>query len=168
MAELANIFVLDELKSAFPEDILMQEEPYGLLTIVLKAGRLRDVLQFLSAHPDIQTQFLTDLCGSHYPDNKDGELCMVYHMYSMTKNYRIRIKCFIPISNPVIASIADLFPAANWQERETFDFYGVLFEGHPNLTRIMNVEEMDYFPLRKEYPLEDGTRTDKTDNYFGR
>ena len=74
----------------------------------------------------------------------------------------------MPIVNPSIATVTDLFAAANWQERETFDFYGIIFEGHPNLTRIMNVDEMDYFPLRKEYPLEDGTRTDKEDKYFGR
>jgi NADH-quinone oxidoreductase subunit C len=70
--------------------------------------------------------------------------------------------------NPQIDSIESVFGAANWQERETFDFYGIEFLGHPNLKRILNVDEMDYFPMRKEYPLEDQTRTDKDDTYFGR
>lgn len=61
-----------------------------------------------------------------------------------------------------------LWPAANWMERETYDFFGVEFVGHPDLRRILNVDDMDYFPLRKQYPLEDGTRTDKEDEFFGR
>jgi NADH-quinone oxidoreductase subunit C len=74
----------------------------------------------------------------------------------------------MPNDQAFIPSITPLYSAANWQERETFDFYGIIFNGHPNLKRILNVDEMDYFPLRKEYPLEDGTRTDKDDTYFGR
>jgi NADH-quinone oxidoreductase subunit C len=65
-------------------------------------------------------------------------------------------------------SITALFEAANWMERETYDFYGIRFEGHPNLKRILNMDEMDYFPLQKQYPLEDGKREDKEDLYFGR
>jgi NADH-quinone oxidoreductase subunit C len=64
--------------------------------------------------------------------------------------------------------VTSLYAAANWMERETFDFYGIIFTGHPNLRRILNADEMDYFPLRKEFPLEDATRSDKEDKYFGR
>jgi NADH-quinone oxidoreductase subunit C len=67
-----------------------------------------------------------------------------------------------------VKSITSFFSAANWMERETYDFYGIIFEDHPNLKRILNVEYMDYFPMRKEYPLEDPTREDKDDRYFGR
>ncbi len=74
----------------------------------------------------------------------------------------------MPIESPQISSITSLYEASNWQERETFDFFGIEFIGHPNLKRILNVDEMDYFPMRKEYPLEDQTRTDKDDKYFGR
>ena len=70
--------------------------------------------------------------------------------------------------SPEIPTVTDLWLGANWMERETFDFYGVKFIGHPNLKRILNMDEMDYHPLRKEYPLEDQTRDDKDDRMFGR
>jgi NADH-quinone oxidoreductase subunit C len=74
----------------------------------------------------------------------------------------------MPNDAPEIDTVSSVFASANWQERETFDFYGIHFSGHPDLRRILNVDEMDYFPLKKEYPLEDQTRTDKDDTYFGR
>ena len=86
----------------------------------------------------------------------------------MTDNIRIRFKVFTDISQPDIYTATGLFSAANWMERETYDFFGINFVGHPNLKRILNVEEMDYFPLRKEFPLEDQTRIDKDDEMFGR
>ncbi|HEY1021998.1 MAG TPA: NADH-quinone oxidoreductase subunit C, partial [Flavisolibacter sp.] len=75
---------------------------------------------------------------------------------------------FAPIEQPDVLTATSVFETANWLEREAFDFYGVNFVGHPNLKRIQNVEEMDYFPLRKEYPLEDQTRLDKDEEMFGR
>ena len=111
--------------------------------------------------------FLTDLCGIHIP-GQAMELGVVYHLHNLPENKRIRIKAFTTKDNPKMASIHEIFSAANWMERETFDFYGIKFIGHPNLIRILNVEYMDYFPLRKEYPLEDATRGDKDDRFFGR
>jgi NADH-quinone oxidoreductase subunit C len=84
------------------------------------------------------------------------------------ENVRIRMKIYTAIEDPKIFTATRLFESANWMERETYDFYGVNFVGHPNLKRILNVDEMDYFPLRKEYPLEDQTRIDKDDQMFGR
>jgi NADH-quinone oxidoreductase subunit C len=112
--------------------------------------------------------FLTTMCGIHYPENKGQELGMVYHLHSLVHNVRLRIKIFFPIEDPVVPTATGLYAAANWMERETFDFYGVQFTGHPNLIRILNVEDMNYHPMRKEYPLEDGTREDKVDVFFGR
>ena len=89
-------------------------------------------------------------------------------MHSLTNNVRLRLKCWIPEANPEIASATPLFAAANWMERETYDFFGIQFNGHPNLVRILNEDTMDYFPMRKEYHLEDATREDKDDRYFGR
>jgi NADH-quinone oxidoreductase subunit C len=86
----------------------------------------------------------------------------------MVSNQRIRIKIYLEEGNPVTSTVTQIFAGANWMERETFDFYGVVFNGHPNLKRILNVEEMTIFPMRKEYPLEDQTRDDKNDTMFGR
>jgi NADH-quinone oxidoreductase subunit C len=105
--------------------------------------------------------------GIHYPDQA-LPLGVVYHLHNLERNTRLRIKTFLPAANPEIASICDIFPAANWMERETFDFFGITFSNHPNLIRILNVEYLDYFPLRKEYPLEDPTREDKENKFFGR
>ncbi len=73
-------------------------------------------------------------------------------------NERIRLKIYLPAENPVVPTFTAVFAAANWMERETYDFFGVIFDGHPNLRRILNVDEMIIFPMRKEYPLEDQTR----------
>ena len=80
----------------------------------------------------------------------------------------MRIKVFLAADDVHIPTMTTLYPTANWMERETYDFFGILFDGHPNLKRILNIDEMDYFPMRKEYPLEDATREDKIDALFGR
>jgi NADH-quinone oxidoreductase subunit C len=89
-------------------------------------------------------------------------------MHSWKNTIRLRIKSYLPQENPSIKSLTPLFDGANWQERETFDFFGVKFEGHPNMTRILNMDEMDYHPMLKQYHLEDETREDKDDRFFGR
>ena len=117
---------------------------------------------------ELQFRFLTDLQAVHYPDNKGAELAVVYHLHNLKANVRIRFKVFTAIEKPDVYTATGLFEAANFMERETYDFYGVNFVGHPNLIRILNVDEMDYFPMRKEFPLEDQTRIDKDDEMFGR
>jgi NADH-quinone oxidoreductase subunit C len=126
------------------------------------------VLQFLFDDADLKFNFLTDLQAVHYPDNKGAELAVVYHLHNWVDNIRIRFKVFTDINQPDVFSATALYQSANFMERETYDFFGVNFVGHPNLIRILNVDEMDYFPLRKEFPLEDQTRIDKDDEMFGR
>ncbi len=168
MGLITNEYLLERLKGEFGDDIRSADIPYGMLTLVIDPSRLLDILKYLHEDSILIFRFLTDICGSHYPDLKGGELCVVYHVQSLENNMRLRLKAFVPILNPSIPSATPLYSSANWMERETYDFYGISFTGHPNLTRILNVDEMDYFPLRKEYPLEDATRTDKEDHYFGR
>lgn len=168
MELITNEYLLERLKQEFGDAIRLAEIPYNMLTLVIEPQRVLDILRWLHQEPILKFRFLTDICGSHYPDLRDAELCVVYHVQSMENNIRLRLKAFIPIAQPDIPSATPLYSSANWMERETYDFYGVNFTGHPNLTRILNVDEMDYFPMRKEYPLEDATRTDKEDEYFGR
>jgi NADH-quinone oxidoreductase subunit C len=168
MAGLTNEYLLERLQNHFGEKIRSAGIAFDMVSIVIDAGDILDMLKWLHADRLLKFQFLTDICGSHYPDLPNQELCVIYHVQSMQNNIRLRIKTFLPVSNPQIPSVTSLYSAANWMERETYDFYGIIFTGHPKLERILNVDEMDYFPLRKEYPLEDGTRADKTDEFFGR
>ena len=165
---LTNDIIKQKLIEKFGEQVTDFTEPYGMLTFSAPKELNLKVLNFLYDDTDLKFRFLTDLCAVHYPDQKGKELAVVYHLHNLVDNVRIRFKVFTDISQTGIYTATGLFSAANWMERETYDFYGVNFLGHPNLKRILNVDEMDYFPLRKEYPLEDQTRTDKDDEMFGR
>jgi len=165
---LSNQEVAEELLGKFGDQVFDFEEPYGLLTLTTTREEIISLLEFLNQHKTYQISFLTDITGVHYPDNKDKEFAVVYHLHSFIHNFRVRIKVFISEADIHIPTATGLYASANWMERETYDFFGILFDGHPNLVRILNIEEMDYFPMRKEYALEDATREDKIDALFGR
>lgn len=158
--------VVSVLKEKFEEEILQEETLYDFLTLTLKKDKIVDIIRYLYDHPETKMQYLTTLCGIHYPDQK--QIAVMYQLHNMVTNQRVRLKIYLPEENPVTQTLTTVFAAANWMERETYDFYGVQFEGHPDLRRILNVDEMIIFPLRKEYPLEDQTREDKRDLMFGR
>jgi NADH-quinone oxidoreductase subunit C len=164
--ELTNDFIKQQLQEKFGEQVSGFEEPYGMLTFEAPKEMNLKVLQFL--YDEAGFLFMTDLTAVHYPALAGRELAVVYHLHNLTANLRVRFKVFTAISQPDVFSATRLFSAANWQEREAYDNFGVNFVGHPNLIRILNVDEMDYFPMRKEFPLEDQTRIDKDDEMFGR
>ncbi len=166
--ELTNNYIKTRLTEKFGDQVSDFVEPYGMLTFTAPKEMNLKVLQFLYDDPELRFRFLTDLQAVHYPDNKGRELAVVYHLHNLTDNIRIRFKIFTAIETPDVYTATQLYACANWMERETYDFFGVNFLGHPNLKRILNVEEMDYFPMRKEFPLEDQTRVDKDDDMFGR
>lgn len=165
---ISNEQIVQRLKEKFGEQITHVEEPFGMLTFEVPASENVTVLRFLYNDPELSFQYLTDLTAVHYPAYAGRELAVVYHLHNLVKNVRIRFKVFVPVARPDVATATSVFSAANWLEREAYDFYGVNFVGHPNLIRIQNVDEMDYFPMRKEFPLEDQTRSDKDDEMFGR
>ena len=166
MDSTAQEKIINIIKEKFEGDVLLIENPYNFLTITLKKERIIELIKYLYDHKEAQFQYLTDLCGIHFPDL--NQIAVSYMLHSLVNNYRIRIKIYLSADNPVTPTLTPIFEGANWMERETFDFYGVQFEGHPNLKRILNVEEMTIFPLRKEFPLEDQVREDKQDFMFGR
>jgi NADH-quinone oxidoreductase subunit C len=165
---LSNDTIKQKLVEKFNDQVTNFTEPYGMLTFSAPKELNLKVLNFLYDSPELKFRFLTDLCAVHYPGQGEKELAVVYHLHNLEDNIRIRFKVFAGTGTPDVYTATGLFSAANWMERETYDFYGVNFLGHPNLKRILNVDEMDYFPMRKEYPLEDQTRTDKDDEMFGR
>lgn len=156
--ELVNL-----IKEKFEGEVVLVEQLYDFLTITLKRDRIIEVIQFLY---ETKFQFLTTLFAVHFPEQ--NSLALVYQLHNLYSNERVRLKIYLPAENPVAPTLTNVFAAANWMERETYDFFGVTFEGHPNLKRILNVDDMIIFPMRKEYPLEDQTRDDKRDDMFGR
>lgn len=165
---MTNETVKQQLIDKFGEVVTNFSEPYGMMTFEVACDHNLKVLQFLYEDPSLGFTFLNDLTAIHYPDNKGKELAVAYLLQNIREGLRIRMKVYTDINKPDVYTATSIFETANWLEREAYDFFGVNFVGHPNLIRIMNVEEMDYFPLRKEYKLEDQTRTDKDDEMFGR
>ncbi len=150
------------------EDYLSIElsvDDYGMHNAVITKDEIHGVIEKLK---EAGFNFLTDLTGSHYPEEEGREFQVVYHLHHFYDNHRIRLKVNLSKDDLAIPSVTDLYAGANWMERETFDFYGIQFSNHPNLSRILNVDDMDYHPMRKEFALEDETREDKEDKYFGR
>lgn len=166
---LENALIQQKLMDKFGAKVVDFIQLHDILTFEVDSDSILEVMKYLKEDEILRFNFLTDVCGIHYPEYETNrQLGVVYHMHNWVDGVRIRIKCFLPIANPEIDSVTSLFLGANWQERETYDFYGINFKGHPQLKRILNMDEMTVFPMRKEYPLEDGGRTDKDDRFFGR
>ena len=165
---MTNEQLKQRLTDKFADQLAGFEESYGMLTAIFPADMNLKVMQFLYDDEQLKFQFLTDIAAVHYPDRKGEELCVVYHLHNLVDNVRLRLKVYVPIEKPDVYTATKLFSGANWMERETYDYFGVNFVGHPDLRRILNVDEMDYFPMRKEYPMEDPSRVDKDDEMFGR
>ncbi len=167
MDKLTNQYIIDNLQGRFGDAVDVIGEPHGLLTIRATVDQIIDLLAYLKNEESLRFNYLTDITAVHYP-NQEKSFAVVYHLHNLFQNFRIRIKVFLETNNPTIPSATAVWKGANWMERETYDFYGINFEGHPDLRRILNMDELDVFPMRKEYPLEDPNRVDKKDFYFGR
>lgn len=167
MGKISNQAVLQKLSARFGTKISLSSEPHGLLTLEAGKENILEILTFLKEDQELDFNFLTDITGIHYPE-RELPIGVIYHLHSFRNNVRIRLKVFLEDKNPSIPSATVLWDGANWMERETYDFFGVNFEGHPDLRRILNVDDMTVFPMRKEYPLEDPNRVDKKDFFFGR
>ena len=165
MADIQEILTM--VSTRFESEVISVDPSSDIPSMVVKSSSVYRIIEFLKNEKGAGFEFLTDLCGIHYPES-ELPLGVVYHLHNLSENKRIRIKTFLPLLKPEVATISHLFSAANWMERETYDFYGIIFTDHPNLKRILNVEFLDFFPMRKEYPLEDPTREDKDDRFFGR
>jgi NADH-quinone oxidoreductase subunit C len=159
--------ILSRISAHAGDVVLSHEESYGMLTLVVPLENYYALLRFLKEDEILQFSFLTTLCGLHFPDTKEPFGLMV-QLHNMAANARVRIKTFTAAAEPVFQTLTTLWPSANWLERETYDFFGFRFEGHPDMRRILNMDSLEGWPLRKEYPLEDPFRLDKDDKMFGR
>ncbi|MEE1884633.1 NADH-quinone oxidoreductase subunit C [Pedobacter flavus] len=166
MAKVSNTELIDLLGQRFDHELVNVTEPFGLLTFNTTKDQIINVLSFLKDNGKLNLDFLTDITAVHYPDLE--QIAVVYHVFSMKHSLRARIKVFLDERNPTIPTATTLWNGANWMERETYDFFGVKFEGHPDLRRILNMEDLPVHPMLKQYPLEDPNRVDKKDEFFGR
>ena len=166
---LTNELALARIEQKGAHFIKSSETSYdGMLCVESTREQIIDFLHFLRDDEQLQCNFLTSLCGVHYPERTGEEICVVYHLHNWVDNFRMRVKIYTPENDASVPTATTLWPTANWMERQEYDFFGINFTGHPNLVRILNVDEMEVFPMRKQYRLEDGTRTDKDDRFFGR
>ena len=125
----------------------------GEITFFIRRAHLLSVVRQLRDDAQLRFEFCSGVSGVHYPAEEGRELHAVYHLLSMTHNRRIRLEVVAPDSDPHIPSIVEVYPTAAWHERETYDFFGLIFDGHPALTRIEMPDDWPGHPQRKDYPL---------------
>ena len=147
-----NAVVLEKLKSQFADAILEASEFRGELTVVVSKERIVDICRFLKEDPQLQFDFLADVFGidMYTPTKRFG---VIYNLYSLKNKYRIRLKVFTEEEDPKIPTMTGVYGTANWHEREVFDMFGIIFEGHPDLRRVYMPEDFEHYPLRKDFPL---------------
>lgn len=166
---LENTLIQDKLIETFDTSVFNFQQERDIFSLETTAEKITALILFLKNDSELRFHFLTDLCGIHYPDNDlDRQFAVVYHLHNWYENKRIRIKVYLNGEKPEIKTVSNIFLSSNWMERETYDFFGINFIGHPQLKRILNMDEMVSFPMRKEFPMEDSGRTDKDDRFFGR
>ena len=146
--------VADDLERAYPlfsdaiEKVVVDR---GELTLFIKAARLVDVAKIL--RDQLRFEMCVGVNGIHFPDETSRELHSVYSLLSITRNQRIRLEVCVSVKDPHIPSVVDVWAGANWHERETYDMFGIIFDNHPGLTRILMPDDWAGFPQRKDYPL---------------
>ena len=146
--------IADRIKERFPEEVLGVQEFRGQVSVTVKKGRILDIFRYLHDDPDLFLDYLVDVCGVDYLGKKETRFEVVYHLYSMKHRHALRVKAEVGDDNPSIDSVVPIWAGANWHEREAYDMYGIIFEGHPDLRRVLLPEDWEGYPLRKDYPLK--------------
>ena len=146
--------VLDQLKSQFGDAVLEVHSLCGDDTALVKKEKILEIARFLKEEPELDFNILMDLTAVDYLlMEKPHRFEVVYHFYSLAKNHRVRIKVPLTEDNLELESLTPIWPIANWFEREVWDMFGIKFQGHPNLKRILMYKEFAGHPLRKDYPV---------------
>jgi NADH-quinone oxidoreductase subunit C len=152
---LENLAV-QKISEKFPQHVLGLEDMSGSPAVLVSAAGLVEVVTFLRDDPALGFNFLMDLAAADYlkfPVEKPGRFCVAYQFYSLSKNLRVCLKLYLPGEDPVAPTLSGLYAGANWLEREAWDMYGIRFEGHPDLRRILLYPEFEGHALRKDYPI---------------
>ena len=152
MKKQAEIILIDRIRSKFPKAVVETIVDRGEVAHVVEASAIVELCKFLKSDEELQMVYLSDVCGVDYHPRKP-RFEVVYHMLSLKKNLRLRLKVRLAEGESV-DSVTGVWRSANWYERETFDMFGIEFEGHPDLRRIYLAEDWEGHPLRKDYPLK--------------
>ena len=144
--------IAERLKERFLSEIIDIRQFRDQVFVSVRRERIVEICRFLHKDPDIQMDFLVDLCGVDYPGRK-YRFEVIYNLFSIKFRHRIILKALIPEDEPSIDSVVSIWNTANWHEREACDMFGIVFNGHPDLRRILMPEDWEGFPLRKDYPL---------------
>ena len=150
--DASNHPLVKRLKSKFGDGIIEATEFLGQLSIRIQRPRIVEVCDALKIDSQTPFDYLSDLTCVHYPDNREAPLEVVYNLYSIPKNERVRLK--VNTNGEGVESVTSVWPTADWLEREVYDLFGVVFHNHPDLRRILLPPDWDGHPLRKDYPLE--------------
>lgn len=142
--------ILDDLQQKFGDAIVEAASFHGDEAATVRADRLLDICHYLRT--DGQMNFLMDVCGVDYPERAE-RFEVVYHLYSLATRKRLRLKVRVMEADPRVPSVMTIWKSANWFEREAFDLFGIIFEGHPHLRRLLTYDEFEGHPLRKDYPI---------------
>jgi NADH-quinone oxidoreductase subunit C len=147
--------VLTVLKEKFGDSIVETHSQFGDDTAVVAPAVWKEICAFLKSDPQMAFDLIVDLCGVDYPMREEGRFELVLHLYSTSRRHRVRVKARVGDQEgdgAEIDSITDVWPGANWFEREAYDLVGITFKGHPDLRRILMYPEFEGHPLRKDYP----------------
>lgn len=149
---MTNQQILEKLAVAFPQSIVAQEEFRGDLTVTVRTADITTVASFIKTDPALSFDLIVDVFGvDMYRPALRFEV--IYNVYSLKNSKYLRLKIQMEEDRPMVQSVSGVWPGANWHERETYDMFGIIFEGHPDLRRMYMPEDFEYFPLRKDFPL---------------
>ncbi|HMK55372.1 MAG TPA: NADH-quinone oxidoreductase subunit C [Dissulfurispiraceae bacterium] len=151
---MTPVQISELLKSKFQSDVLYTVEFGGQVSVTVNKANILVIMKFLKASPELDFDYLVDLCGADYMGRKNDRFEVVYNLRSISHNHCIRIKAVVPENDCKIASVVGIWAGADWHERECFDMFGISFAGHPDLRRILMPEDWEGHPLRKDYPLK--------------
>lgn len=146
--------VADALKKVFPSECLEITEFQGQVGVTVKKDKIKEMLRYLHDTAGMEFHFLSDLCGVDYNGKKEPRFEVVYHLYSLKNKVSLRIKAQVPENDLAIDSVIEVWSGADWRERECYDMFGIKFNNHPDLRRLLMPDDWDGFPLCKEYPLQ--------------
>ncbi len=146
--------IAEKLSQRFPDAVLATSEYRGQVSVVLRKESIVEAARWLHDEPEFSMDHLKDLCGVDYMGKRETRFEVVYHLYSIEHRHMLRLKAPVPEDDPKIPSVTPIWRGADWHERECYDMFGIVFEGHPDLRRVLLPEDWEGHPLRKDYPLK--------------